>query len=48
VIDAFLAAHGGFLMNLAAAASAPNLAAMAGSLGRASLGWLARRPYSAT
>ncbi|WP_433203255.1 hypothetical protein ACQP00_33810 [Dactylosporangium sp. CS-047395] len=47
-IDAFLAAHGGFLMNLAAAAAAPNLAAMAESLGRASLGWLARRPYSAT
>ncbi|WP_433043734.1 hypothetical protein [Dactylosporangium sp. CS-033363] len=48
VIDEFLAAHGGFLMNLAAAASAPGLAAMAESLGRASLGWLSRRPYSAT
>jgi hypothetical protein len=47
-VDGFLAAHAGFLLRLALRASDPNLAAMAASLGRASLAWLSRRPYSAT
>ncbi|GAA3453240.1 hypothetical protein [Dactylosporangium matsuzakiense] len=48
VVDGFLAAHAGFLVRLALQASDPSLSAAAASLGRASLAWLARRPYSAT
>ncbi|MFI5909919.1 hypothetical protein [Dactylosporangium sp. NPDC051541] len=48
VVDGFLAAHAGFLVRLAVRASDPSLSAAAASLGRASLKWLARRPYSAT
>ena len=47
-IDAYLAAHAGFLLRLALRAANPAVAATATSLGRASLRWLARRPYSAT
>nr|BFE60593.1 hypothetical protein GCM10020063_051190 [Dactylosporangium thailandense] len=44
VIDAFLAAHAGFLLDLAArAADHPRLASTAAALGGASRDWLARR-----
>ncbi|WP_432969205.1 phosphotransferase family protein [Dactylosporangium sp. CA-233914] len=50
-VDAFLAAHSGFLVRLAVTATGeadPNLVAMAAALGRGSLAWLSQRPYSAT
>ncbi|WP_426503596.1 hypothetical protein ACPPVO_39045 [Dactylosporangium sp. McL0621] len=47
-VDAFLAAHAGFLLALALRATNPAVGVTATALGRASAEWLSRRLYSAT